>query len=143
MISDRGARLAEAALTKALSLRFRVCLGPPLYGQRPNLYQPRDLGHCRIRAGFIALDRNLALAQGWIGLAKYFIGRGEESEGHVLEGLRLSPRDTQVYKWISVAGGTELALARDEEAVVQLRQSIEANRNFPLSHLRAMSRAPS
>jgi tetratricopeptide (TPR) repeat protein len=76
----------------------------------------------------------LAPAHGWIGLAKYFIGRGEESEGHVREALRLSPRDMHVYFWMNVAGGTKLALGRDEEAVVQLRQSVEANRNLPLTH---------
>ena len=42
----------------------------------------------------LALDRNLADAHGLIGLAKFFLGRGEETEAHIQEALRLSPRDT-------------------------------------------------
>ncbi len=41
----------------------------------------------------LALDRNLAAAHGQIGVAKYLIGRGEETEAHIQEALRLSPRD--------------------------------------------------
>jgi hypothetical protein len=42
----------------------------------------------------LALDRNLAQAHAVIGLGKIFIGRAEETEAHILEALRLSPRDT-------------------------------------------------
>jgi tetratricopeptide (TPR) repeat protein len=135
LISDRAARLAaaEAALTKALSLDSEHALAH-LYMGYVHIYTNRGTQGIAEFERALALDRNLALAHGWIGLAKYFIGRGEESEGHVLEALRLSPRDPQVYQWMIVAGGTKLALGRDEEAVVQLRQSIEVNRNFPLSH---------
>ena len=42
----------------------------------------------------LALDRNLAAAHSFIGLGKIFIGRAEETEAHVGEALRLSPRDT-------------------------------------------------
>jgi tetratricopeptide (TPR) repeat protein len=41
----------------------------------------------------LAIDRNLALAHAWIGSAKYLAGRNEETEAHVLEALRISPRD--------------------------------------------------
>ena len=36
-----------------------------------------------------------------IGLARYFTGRAEETESHVLEALRLSPRDTYAYGWMT------------------------------------------
>ena len=49
----------------------------------------------------LALDRNLAAAHAMIGLAKYFTGRAEETESHVLEALRLSPRDTDAYIWMT------------------------------------------
>jgi hypothetical protein len=52
----------------------------------------------------LALDRNLAHAHAWIGLAKMFIGRATETETHVDEALRLSPRDTRSYIWLLIAG---------------------------------------
>ena len=69
-----------------------------------------------------------------IGMAKLFTGRAEETESHVLEALRLSPRETAAYAMILVAGLAKLYLGRDEEAAAWLRRSIEANRNFPLAH---------
>ena len=79
----------------------------------------------------LELDRNLACAHGSIGQAKYFIGRGDETEAHVQEALRISPIDTNAYQWIGMAGFAKLHLGRDEEAVVQLRRALEMNRNFP------------
>jgi hypothetical protein len=63
-------------------------------------------------------------------LAKDFVGRGEETAGHIEDALRLSPRDTAVYLWRSFNGSVKVFLAKDEEAVGELRRSIEANRNF-------------
>jgi len=83
----------------------------------------------------LTLDRNLAHAHAWIGLAKMFIGRAMETETHVNEALRLSPRDTRSYIWLLIAGLAKLHLNADMEAVVWLRGSIEANRNHPLGQL--------
>ena len=69
-----------------------------------------------------------------IGLAKLIIGRGEETEAHVNEALRLSPRDTNAYIWLGIAGLARLLLSRDEEAVVRLRRAVETNRNWPSAH---------
>ena len=52
----------------------------------------------------LALDRNLASAHAYIGFGKIFIGRAEETEAHVAEALRLSPRDTLAYIWMTIAG---------------------------------------
>src|SRR5580692_8752047 len=82
----------------------------------------------------LAIDRNLAAAHAYIGLAKNFIGRGEESAAHIEDALRLSPRDTAAYLWKSFAGSVKVFLGANEDAVAQLRQAIEANRNFPLAH---------
>jgi tetratricopeptide (TPR) repeat protein len=82
----------------------------------------------------LALDRNLAFAHGFIGIAKYSIGRGEETEAHVQEAIRLSPRDTSAYIWLGALGFAKLYLGADEEAVAWLRRAIDANRNFPLHH---------
>jgi tetratricopeptide (TPR) repeat protein len=63
-------------------------------------------------------------------MAKCFAGRAEDTEVHIQEAFRLSPRDTLVYLWHSMAGIAKVFLGRDEEAVGRLRQGIETNRNF-------------
>jgi tetratricopeptide (TPR) repeat protein len=82
----------------------------------------------------LALDHNLALAHSLIGYAKYLLGRGAETEGHVKEALRLSPRDTLAPQWMVWVGVAKLHLNADTEAVAWLRRGIEANRNYPLAH---------
>jgi TolB-like protein/class 3 adenylate cyclase/Flp pilus assembly protein TadD len=82
----------------------------------------------------LALDRNLANAHSSIGLAKWYIGRGEETEAHINEALRLSPRDTSAYRWLFFGAVAKLQLGADAEAVAGLRRSIEANRSYPLVH---------
>ena len=82
----------------------------------------------------LALDRNLVSAHAAIGMAKYVIGRGTETEAHVREALRLSPHDPRAYMWISYAGTAKLWQGADAEAVAWYRRSVEANRNYPLSH---------
>src|SRR6516162_6117579 len=67
-------------------------------------------------------------------MAKNFLGRGEETEAHIQEALRLSPRDIFAHRWMFFAGAAKLWRGDDAEAVTWLRRSIEANRNFPLAH---------
>ena len=82
----------------------------------------------------LALDRNLANAHAFIGAGKTFAGRAEESEAHVQEALRLSPRDSFAYQWMASVAATKLNLGADAEAAQWARRSIEANRNYPLAH---------
>jgi TolB-like protein len=82
----------------------------------------------------LALDQNLANAHAWIGRGKFHLGRAEETEAHIQEALRLSPRDTFAYRWMMVMGIAKFWLGADAEAVAWLRRSIEANRNFPFTH---------
>jgi TolB-like protein/DNA-binding SARP family transcriptional activator len=79
----------------------------------------------------LALDRNLATAHAFIGLGKIFIGRAEETEAHIGEALRLSPRDTTAYTWMNMAGLAKLHLGEYAQAIAWLRRAIEANRNNP------------
>jgi tetratricopeptide (TPR) repeat protein len=79
----------------------------------------------------LALDRNLAAAHHFIGLGKIYIGRAEETEAHVAEALRLSPRDTFAYVWMTVAGAAKRHLGSYERAVEWYRRAIEVNRNYP------------
>lgn len=132
---DRTAHLAtaETALTKALSVdphhaMAHLGLGAVLmFTNRA----AQGIGECE-RA--LTLDRNLADAHGCIGMAKYFIGCATETEAHIREALRLSPRDIFAHRWMLFVGIAKLQLGADAEAVVWLRRSIEANLNFPLAH---------
>jgi len=82
----------------------------------------------------LALDRNLAAAHGWIGLAKIFMGHGEETEAHIQEALRLSPRDTNAYLWVHYVGIAKFHLGEERDAIAWFRRGIEANRNHPIGH---------
>ena len=62
------------------------------------------------------------------------MGRGEETEVHIQEALRLSPRDRSAHGWMAFAGLAKLGLGADEEAVERLRRSVEINRNHPVNH---------
>jgi hypothetical protein len=81
----------------------------------------------------LVLDRNLTHAEaGVLAGAKMVVGRSEESEQHIQDGIRLSPRDSSLHVWAMLGGMAKLCLGDDEAAVVWLCRSIEANRNFPL-----------
>jgi TolB-like protein/Tfp pilus assembly protein PilF len=82
----------------------------------------------------LGLDRNSADAHAYTGLAKVFLGRAAETEAHVVEALRLSPRDISAYQWMHIVGTAKLQLGAEAEAVAWLQRSIGANRNFPLTH---------
>jgi TolB-like protein/class 3 adenylate cyclase len=135
MTDNPTARLAaaEAALTKALSLAPNYAPAHLLLG---SVYNLTNRAAQAIGAGkhALALDRNLAPAYAEIGVAKTLLGRADETEAHILEALRLSPRDNLAYAWMTVAGIAKSLLASDEEAVGWLRRSIEANRNWSLTH---------
>jgi len=83
----------------------------------------------------LALDRNLVNAHSLVGLGKIFVGRAEETEAHVVEALRLSPRDSLAYLWMTNAGLAKLHLGSWEEAVAWCRRAIEAKRSHPNAHL--------
>jgi TolB-like protein/class 3 adenylate cyclase len=124
---------AETNAIKALSLApdhalaHRVLGGVYIFTNRA----AQGIAECE-RA--LALDRNLAGAHGAIGIAKNFMGRAAETEGHVLEALRLSPRDIFAHRWMMFAGAAKFWHGDYAEAVAWLRRSIESNRNFPLAH---------
>jgi tetratricopeptide (TPR) repeat protein len=63
-------------------------------------------------------------------LVSFFVGHPEETEAHIGEALRLSPRDTMAYSWITTAGIAKNHLGLWEQAVPWFRRAIEANRNF-------------
>jgi Flp pilus assembly protein TadD len=77
-------------------------------------------------------DRNLAGAHATIGFGKIYVGRAEEPVAHIVEALRLSPRDTMA--WMNIAGIASNRLGQWEQAIRWFRWSVEANRNYPVLH---------
>jgi TolB-like protein/class 3 adenylate cyclase len=134
-LDDRAAPLAaaEVTLVKALALAPQYAVAH-MYLGAVHIFTGRAAHGILECEHALSLDRNLANAHGWIGLAKYYLGRPEETEAHVHEALRLSPRDIFVHRWMMFVGIANVALSADTEAVVWLRRSIEANRNYPLAH---------
>ena len=132
---------AEATLVKALSLAPNHAVAHTVLGivLLSSNRAAQGIAECE-RA--LALDRNLAEAHAQIGLAKFVLGRGAETEGHVNDAFRLSPRDVYGYHWLQIVGLSKFQAGEDAEAVRWLLRSIEANRNFPFAHfLLAAARA--
>ena len=132
---DRQERFAtaESTLIKVLSLTPNNPLAHLFLGlvlmltKRP----ARGIAECEQA---LVLDRNSASAHGFIGYAKYLLGRGGETEYHITEALRLSPRDTIAYVWMVWAGLAKAQLDAGTEAVAWIRRGLEANRNFSAAH---------
>jgi TolB-like protein/class 3 adenylate cyclase len=135
MNDGRAAHLAaaEATLLKVLSLApshafAHLVLGAVLIGTNRMV---QGITECE-RA--LALDRNLAEAHAQFGTAKLLMGCGAETEAHINEAFRLSPRDIFAHRWRQAVGFAKLQHNADAEALCWFRRSIEANRNFPLTH---------
>jgi TolB-like protein len=83
----------------------------------------------------LELDRNLADAHVAIGLGKIYIGRAEETEAHIVDALRLSPRDTMAYSWMAAAGLAKLHLGNYPQAIAWFRRALEGNRNYSFANI--------
>jgi tetratricopeptide (TPR) repeat protein len=82
----------------------------------------------------LTLDRNSAYAHALIGYAKVLLGRSAETEAHINEAFRLSPRDTLAPRWFVWGGIAKAQLGADAEALIWLRRGIDANRNYSIAH---------
>jgi tetratricopeptide (TPR) repeat protein len=135
MADDRAPFLARAelALIKVLSLAPNHAFAHGVFGALliTTKRAAQGLAECE-RA--LALDRNLAEAHAQMGIAKYTLGRGAETEAHVNEALRLSPRDVFAPRWFLYIGFAKLQLNEDTEALGWMLRSVEANRNYPIAH---------
>ena len=107
---------AEAKLTKALSTVPDHARGHVSLGLIHILTKRATQGIAECEHG-LELDRNLAQAHFAVGWGKIFIGRPKETETHIAEALRLSPRDTLAYAWMSNAGLAKNHLGSWEQAV--------------------------
>jgi adenylate cyclase len=133
-VDDKAERLAsvEANLNRVLSqspnnARAHYLLGR-VFVQTNRLSQAIEESE---RA--LALNPNLAAAQALIGFAKLVEGHPEETESHVLEALRASPRDTDANTWLGYIGFSKLHLGAYEETLDFYRRSLELNPNYPIA----------
>jgi TolB-like protein/class 3 adenylate cyclase len=124
---------AEAKLTKALSSVPDHAVGHMWLGL-VNIFTRRAVEGIAECEHALALNRNLAAAAASIGFGKILIGRAEETEAHVSEALRLSPRDGAAFVWLTHVGLASNHLGRWEQAIAWCRRAIEANRNYPRAH---------
>jgi TolB-like protein len=124
---------AETKLTKALSSVRDHALGHMFLGCVEIFTKRAAEGIAKCEHA-LELDRNLVHAHSYIGLGKALIGRAEETETHVGEALRLSPRDTVAYVWMSIAVIANSSLGLWDQAILWSRRAIEANRNYPHSY---------
>jgi TolB-like protein len=135
MVDDRDARFAaaEAAVTRALTMSPQHPRGHLVLGSVLNVTRRAAQGirECELA---LALDQNFADAHGLIGLAKVFLGRGAETEVHIQEAFRLSPRDIFAFRWLHYVGIAKQILGDDAGAAAWLRRSLDANRNYTLAH---------
>lgn len=132
---DRTMRLtmAEEAVMKALSQAPNYALAHLVLGDLLMLTNRATQGIAECERA-LSLDRNLAGAHAQFGVAKFLTGRSMETETHMNEAFRLSPRDINTYRWLLYAGAAKFQLSADDEAVDRWRRSLEANRNYPITH---------
>jgi TolB-like protein len=132
---DWSARVAaaETTITKTLSLAPNHALAHLVLGAVLIFTNRVAQGMAECEQA-LALDRNLAGAHALIGHAKFLLGRGAETEAHINEAFRLSPRDILAHRWFLSIGSAKRQLNADAEAVVWLRRSLDANRNYSIAH---------
>jgi TolB-like protein len=141
MTDDVSGRLAaaEATLTKVFSLeqsRPNHALAHVVQGLIQNFTKRADQAIAECEHA-LALDRNLAHAHAVIGFAKAALGRGEETEAHIKEAFRLSPRDPYAATWCM---GVAASKADHSEAIAWYRRGLEANRTIAVAHFLLASR---
>jgi TolB-like protein/class 3 adenylate cyclase len=135
MSDDRLAHYAtaEANLIKVLSLAPNNAVAHRYLGLVLMLTRRPAQGIAECEQALV-LDRNEAGAHGLIGYAKYLVGRGAETEHHITEAFRLSPRDTVAHIWMLWTGLGKSQLNLGNEAVAWMRRGLELNRNFSVAY---------
>jgi tetratricopeptide (TPR) repeat protein len=135
LADDRAPRLAsaEATLVKAVSLAPNHAMAHVSMGVTLMMTNRAAQGVAECERA-LALDHNLAEAHAQIGSAKLLLGCGGETEAHINEAFRLSPRDIFAFRWLLMVGFAKLQVNADTEALGWFLRSIEANRNYPITH---------
>jgi TolB-like protein/class 3 adenylate cyclase len=124
---------AERAVSKALALAPNSAA---VHFSRGILLFAMRLPELALREHELAigLDRNFAKAHVNIGLMKLYLGRARETEAHVAQAIRLSPRDPYLSQWLFIIGLADLYLGKNVRAVNYLQQSVQLHPNWHLSN---------
>jgi TolB-like protein len=135
MTDDWSARFAaaETTITKVISLAPNHASAHYLLGAVQIFTRRAAQGIAELEHT-LALDRNLARAHALIGYAKYLLGRGAETEIHINEAFRFSPRDALANRWWIWIGLAKAQLNNDAEAVLWIRRGLDANPNYSVRH---------
>ena len=78
----------------------------------------------------LALDKRLALAQGFAGYNAALLGRAWETLPVVERAMRLDPTDRRHSVWYFFGGFAELLLGRTDTAIALLRKSLDRNPSY-------------
>lgn len=115
-------RLAQSIIDKALALAPNDALTQFFCAEVYELTAPaRALDELEIAD---SLDPHMPWVHGHFGLVKIFLGRPEDTEAHVTEALRLSPRDPERGIWYFWLGLADLHRGRWEAAVQRLKTAV-------------------
>jgi TolB-like protein/tetratricopeptide (TPR) repeat protein len=128
-LSERPAeqmRLAEVAVSKAMTFAPNSALA---YFARGTLFFASRTPDQALRYYELAieLDRNYPWAHAQAGVIKMILGRAAETEAHVAQAIRLSPRDPSLDVWYAYIGTADLHLERLDRAVDHLRMATNIN----------------
>ena len=132
MLSDHRADqlgAAETAVAKALLLAPNSAEAHYAHGRVLEMLHAHDAA-LRAYERAVDLNANLATAHARVGMVKLLLGRAEETEAHVAEAMRLSPRDPALDAWHFSLGLAALHLGELDQAQNKLRRCIELNRSF-------------
>jgi TolB-like protein/class 3 adenylate cyclase/Flp pilus assembly protein TadD len=132
---DRAALFAaaETSLDQARALRPDHAFAHCAIGCHYVLTRRAERGIAECERA-LALDPNLALAHAYIGMGKYVSGRNEEVEAHIMEAMRISPRDPRALAWGIIVGISFIAIGRNTQASYWLSRSLETNASSPIAH---------
>jgi TolB-like protein/class 3 adenylate cyclase/Flp pilus assembly protein TadD len=132
---DRAERFAaaETSLDQAQALKPDLAFAHFAIGTLYILTRRAERGIAECQRA-LALDPNLAIAHAYIGMGKYVSGRNAEVEAHIMEAIRISPRDPKAAGWGIIVGISFITIGRNAEASRWLNRALEINAASPVAH---------
>src|SRR5262249_46293018 len=123
----------EAAMSKASELaprtaRLHFTRAALLVAQRAPERALRELELA------LSLNRDRPYTHARAGWVRIFLGRAEETAGHIANAMRLSPRDRLLGNFHGILGMADLYLGRLDEAVDRLQTAVEIAPNLEISY---------
>jgi TolB-like protein/Flp pilus assembly protein TadD len=123
---DQDVGRAEEMVSRALALDPKVAAA---YRVKSSVFAYRDQLPEAIAAAEMATALNRNDSQAHALLARYELqsGRPERSRAVIEQGIRLSPRDPNLWRFLQILARAQIALDEDEAALTNLRKAIAAN----------------